>query len=1023
MTPLGRTALRAAIALAASTLPMTGVQAQYFGRNKVTYDDFDFRTLRTDHFDIYYYDVEDRQPILDFGRMAERWYERLARSFQHEFKERKPIIVYRNHPDFQQTNAISGFISQATGGVTESVKDRVVLPFAPSYGETEHVLGHELVHAFQYDIAQAGSRGGQTEFGRLPLWFVEGMAEYLSLGRESSHTAMWLRDAVDTDHVPGIRDLDDTQEYFPYRYGHALWAYIAGRWGDGAVGALYRAVAERGLERGTVVALQTSVDTLSAAWKRDSRRYFTAQREGRKSTATPGDVVLTGGRDEGTNLSPVLSPDGEHMVLLSRRDPFSIDLFLVNARTGAVEGRLANANSDPHFEALAFINTSGAWSPDGRDFAFVTYRAGANEIAVADIETRSVGRTFSVPGIGAVFGLAWSPDGRRITLSGSRGGVTDLFLLDVASGDLEALTDDRYAEWHPSWSPDGTRLVFATDRGPHTDFATLQFDRPGIGILDVATGDIDVRRFFAAKHLDPAFTPDGRGLYFVSDPDGFSDVYRADLADNDLFRVTRATTGVSGLTPMSPALSVASSSGRMVFTVFSDGGYAVLAREPQAARGEPVKRRTGHREGLATALLPPPRVEGLDLVSTYLGDATTGLPIDPEWQDEAYETDLDLDYVAQPTAGIAVDRFGTTLGGSVAAFFSDMLGNKELGIGLSVNGRIQDVGGEALYVDRGHRLNWGVRGARVPYRTAFTEIGTVDVDGRAARAIDLVINRTIDTRAAVLTEFPLSQTRRFEAQLGGTRVEFDREVVRDIVMDGRILDRVRLNPADPDPIDLARVSLAFVQDNSIFGFASPVDGGRMRLETEANVGSLDFVTALADVRRYVFLQPITLAFRGLHFGRYGRDGESARIPPLYLGQSAFVRGYSIDSFHGDECTDVPGKPSACPELDRLVGSRLAVANAELRIPLFGTESFGLIDTGFVPTELSLFADGGVAWTSEESPTLSLARRSTERVPVFSVGTSVRFNLLGRLILEVYYAHPFQRPDAAGQFGLQIAPGW
>ncbi|MDX1647522.1 MAG: BamA/TamA family outer membrane protein [Longimicrobiales bacterium] len=137
----------------------------------------------------------------------------------------------------------------------------------------------------------------------------------------------------------------------------------------------------------------------------------------------------------------------------------------------------------------------------------------------------------------------------------------------------------------------------------------------------------------------------------------------------------------------------------------------------------------------------------------------------------------------------------------------------------------------------------------------------------------------------------------------------------------------------------------------------------------------------------------------------------------------FVRGYSFGSFDGNECTDVAGEPQACPEFDRLVGTRIAVANAEIRIPLLGTEWLGLIALDFLPTELSLFGDAGLAWTSEDAPELDVATHSTERIPVFSAGASLRFNLFGRLVAEVFYAMPFQRPERTGVWGFQLSPGW
>jgi hypothetical protein len=62
----------------------------------------------------------------------------------------------------------------------------------------------------------------------LPLWFVEGMAEYLSVGTIDTNTAMWLRDSVEQDSLPRLDQLDDPS-FFPYRYGQALWVYLAKR--------------------------------------------------------------------------------------------------------------------------------------------------------------------------------------------------------------------------------------------------------------------------------------------------------------------------------------------------------------------------------------------------------------------------------------------------------------------------------------------------------------------------------------------------------------------------------------------------------------------------------------------------------------------------------------------------------------------------------------------------------------------------------------------------------------------------
>ena len=99
-----RVRLAAALVVAAGATALSAAPgaAQYFGRNKVQYETFDFRVLRTTHFDVYFY-PEEEQAIRDAGRMAERWYARLSRVLEHEFEERQPLILYASHPHFQQT--------------------------------------------------------------------------------------------------------------------------------------------------------------------------------------------------------------------------------------------------------------------------------------------------------------------------------------------------------------------------------------------------------------------------------------------------------------------------------------------------------------------------------------------------------------------------------------------------------------------------------------------------------------------------------------------------------------------------------------------------------------------------------------------------------------------------------------------------------------------------------------------------------------------------------------------------------
>src|SRR3954453_7561173 len=189
---------RAWLLLSFLVLIASPLQAQYFGRNKVQYQDFNFKVLKTGHFDIYYYPAEELAAS-QAARMAERWLTRLSTVFHHELSGRQPLILYASPTEFQQTNAIGGDIGEGTGGVTEALKRRIVLPVGGTLEDLDHVIGHELTHAFQYDITGTGNpntMGRLPAATDLPLWFIEGMAEYLSLGPDASLTAMWMRGGV-----------------------------------------------------------------------------------------------------------------------------------------------------------------------------------------------------------------------------------------------------------------------------------------------------------------------------------------------------------------------------------------------------------------------------------------------------------------------------------------------------------------------------------------------------------------------------------------------------------------------------------------------------------------------------------------------------------------------------------------------------------------------------------------------------------------------------------------------------------
>jgi WD40 repeat protein len=1057
----------------ALVLTASPASAQYFGRNKVNYDQFDFRVIETEHFQIHYY-PEAEQAARDAARMAERWYERHTQTFLHRFGEKKPIILYANDADFHQTNVIEGAIGEGTGGFTESVRERVVMPLTGVYGSTDHVLGHELVHSFQYDLAFNQGEGRNVNLRLLPLWLVEGMAEYLTIGRHDPHTAMWMRDAALRDDLPTIQDLNNPRAYFPYRYGQAVLAYLAGTYGDQTVPNLYKMAGRVGVDSAFVFLYGQSTDSLSAEWAKAVKDAYLPLVEDRTPADSAGRRVLAKDVDGGRlNVAPVLSPDGRYVAFLSERDLFDISLYVADARTGEVISSLGSIATEPDLDAIRFISSAGSWDPTGNRLAFVSFAKGDNEISIWNVESGKIEQSFRVEGVSAMTNPAWSPDGSRIAFSGMDGGISDLYVLNLETKAVRQITNDRYADLQPTWSPDGRSVALTTDRRS-TDLSLLRTSQTmQLAVVDVESRALRVVEPFAgAHHHNPQFSPDGRSLYFISTHDGFKDVYRTVLAETAsdagaIYRVTHLQTGVSGITALSPAMSIARQSGDMMFSVYRGGEYVGVALSRGETLGTPLAPSTAGAStgrldvpssatptadsdttttgsavpdtttaaadttdapgaapssemraasGPAPAgVLPPYSAAGDGLVDTYLGDASSGLPSGMDFSDEPVSSRLTLEGIYPPSVGVSVGGpFGGGVAGGVGLRFGDMLGNQRLDAVLQANGTFRDIGGGVGYLNRTHRFNYGASASHIPII-----FGQSLVRGPQG-FLNVITERVYITQGSLNGAYPLSTTHRLEMSVGAVRYGFginvngpDERALEDFLDQGSF---TRSNEF------FGRTSLAYVIDTADFGFTSPVRGGRYRFAVAPQHGTESFVNVVVDARRYLYARPFTVAVQAVHAGNYGASLDDV-FGVEYLGSAfspTFVRGYSFNSYQNfDDCTTADCEA----DFNRLVGTRTAKLSGEIRLPVLGVRPLSLVSFPVLPTEVSLFGDVGVAWTGEDFVDLDFQRTATDRsTPVASAGVSVRVNLFGSIILEPYWAYAFQRAEPSF-FGLRLQPGW
>ena len=1011
---------------------MVAGNAQYFGKNKPRYRSFDFKVYETQHFDVYHY-LKNKERVDEISQWLEQWYGLHQAILQDTIQGKNPFILYNNHADFQQTNAIMGSVGVGTGGVTEAFKNRIILPITMTNQQLHHVVGHELVHAFQYNIILNGDSTSLQSLQNLPLFMVEGLAEYLSIGRNDAHTAMWMRDAVLNDKIPSLEKLYNPK-FFPYRYGQVFWSFMTGMYGDEVVRPLFENTAIYGLETAVDSLLHIDFDTLSNVWIRNIKKYYTPY-IGDGKERTIGKKLIDDSNAGYMNISPVLSPNGRYVIFLSEKNLFTTDLFLADARKGKIIRKITSISRDGHLDHLNYLESAGTWSPNSKQFAFVAFKKGKNVLVIKDVDTGKTTDEIRIKDVPAFTNPAWSPDGRSIVVSGLVEGQTDLYTLDLRTKRVSQLTDDVYAEIQPSWSADGQRLVFSSDqqsmqRGRNHGKWTLS-----PAVMEVSSGHITHLDIFeGADNLNPVFDHEGN-ILLLSDRDGYRNMYKYDVESDSIFQLTDFLTGISGITKYSPAISASRKRDRVLYTHYFDGKYTIYQSAVSDLLNRAINDVGINQEA---AVLPIVNANKSEIVNSNLNKLDR-LPLadTSTFNYIKYKPHFKLDYATGSTsAGVGNSgTFGSYTGGAGGVFllFSDILGNNQLMTNLSMNGEIYDFGGSVAYINRKNPIAWGIGGAHYPTRTGWYSIS---LNQRSINGVDINtyeenvdILRIFQDQLNVFGQYPLSVTRRVEGSVGATYRYLRQDRYTDIysfnTQTGRrefYITSERVNvPVDPLYQNLEALyynaSAAYVGDNAHFGMASPMHGHRYRAGLSKYFGEYDFFSGTLDYRHYYWLKPVSFAFRIMHFTQFGRDANI--FYPISVGQMGLVRGFDYN--HIDRIRDRHNIT-----INDISGSKIVVTGFEIRLPFTGVDRLALIKTNFLMSELAWFVDGGLAFDEYDNILIDVEEGEpgfeNRSVPVFSTGLSVRINLFGALIVEPYWAWALEKNSKA-VFGFNFVPGW
>ncbi|HYJ32308.1 MAG TPA: hypothetical protein VE326_03745 [Candidatus Binatia bacterium] len=1030
-------ALLLLLALASSP---PAARAQSFGQNKVQYKDFHWKVLRTEHFDVYHYQGTERA-VQDAAVMAERGYQRLSRVLQHQIKARVPLVLYASHTDFEQTNITPELLGIGTGGVTEFLKRRVFLPFTGSYAELDHVLTHELVHAFQVDIL-FGDRPGivGNPFASVPPgWFMEGMAEYLSVGEIDTNTQSWLRDASLEGYLIPISTLAYVGDIRVYRFGQSIFEFIADTYGIQKIGDILKRTRRMGsMERALEASTGLTVDVLSKKWQESVRKQYLPQiADYDKADAIASKLTDAQHDRSNFNVAVGVSPSGMQMVYISDKSMYN-NVYLASALDGKNFKKLVEGERTPSFETLRFFNTSIAWSPDEKMIALPAKVGGEDAIYLIEVPSGHVKRKLKF-GLDAIYSPTWSPDGKQIAFVGIDHGWSHLIVSDTNGKNRRELISGPYSVREPVWSPDGTKIAYATDQGEGTDVSRLIFGKLRLATFDVATHQVTVLPRQSGSNFSPQWLPDGKSLLFVSDRAGIPNIYRYDLVTGDSFRLSNLLTGVSGVVADAPCISLSADGKRLLFTSFTRGGWDIYSVRDVRKFLAPATGVLAERSMPLAPLAPLGRVEAA-------AGVTEASSSDPDGdRDPAVPPPAPADSAA---ARMAASRPPSLPGPAPSLHDTVTAGGIQPAVALRDTSAVADTT-LAMYVQQVYRepLTDSTTFLRLPYKARFSRdyisggalfasnvgfagssvISFSDVLGN--HNVLAVLNLYGDltqsdiylayTNLAKRTNYgfavfqyrndllllsaPSSDDVESQIYRGGAvffsrpfnrfrRIEYGVEAA---VLNERVLrynyDLGQISTlANNGDFFYVAPNIGLVADNALYGTTGPINGGRSRYTVEYALGDVHYTTGLMDWRRYTNIhQNFSIAQRFIAGASTGRD------PQLFRFGGAFTyRG--VD--YGD-----------------LVGTRVLLGNLEFRFPLIEQLRLGwplAINLGGINGVL--FTDAATAWEDGHEPVFFSnvgGLRTKDLHLAFGFGARVN---LGYFILRYDYAREHKLDGGIGK---------
>jgi Tol biopolymer transport system component len=546
----------------------------YYGKNKIVYGKFAWKTYPTEHFRIYFYSA--REGVLkDVAELAESAYRRISQMLKHQIAEPVPLIYYSTYTDFEQTNLFE--VSEGILGVSEPTMNRIGIHGDMPLDDLQTLIDHELTHIFEFDILWGDRRGAFNGMGQPPLWVFEGLSEYATKAW-TPWSALIVRDAILNDRVPEFTDSGEIASRYPlprepaYDFGHSVYEFIEAKYGPNSIREFWLSL-KSGSAFGKRNPLQRAFKIESKPFQQEWKKYLRLRNQDFVGRENPENYSITLGPEYPVNpfyfaFSNALSPSGDIVASLTfnARD-LDLDLVLISAKDGSIIRNLTRGYTLRYehikYEVDPSLGRNLAWSPDGDKIAFFARDGQRHSLVLVDALSGKILKKLKL-GVDQPTSPAFLPPGDKILFAAFDRGRHDLLTVGLEDGKIENLSRDEAYQKAPDISPDGKWVSYT--------IRVNGYDKLFISPL----GDLGKRTqltFGDGNTISPRFSADSREIFYSGDARGAYNLYSLGLETHEIRRFTDVRTGNFFPEP------VPGKPKTLVFSSFNKGAFQIFKAE------------------------------------------------------------------------------------------------------------------------------------------------------------------------------------------------------------------------------------------------------------------------------------------------------------------------------------------------------------------------------------------------------------------------------------------------------------